>query len=69
MGLFFYGLARACLWLRGLSAASPVGQEGGFGRLAGQGRAQGGTKNEAHFKAALRFLLNCRARVLRRGRG
>ena len=65
MGLFFYGLAGACLWLRGLLAASPVGQEGGFGRLAGQG----GTKNEAHFKAALRFVLNCRARVLRRGCG
>ena len=39
MGLFFYGLAGACLWLRGLLAASPVEQEGGFGRLAGQGRA------------------------------
>lgn len=65
MGLFFYGLARACLWLRGLPAANPVGQEGGFGRLAGQG----GTKNEAHFKAALRFVLNCRAGVLRRGSG
>ena len=25
--------------------------------------------NEAHFKAALRFVLNCRARVLRRGCG
>lgn len=65
MGLFFYGLAGACLWLRGLLAASPVEQEGGFGRLAGQG----GAKNEAHFKAALRFVLNCRARVLRRGCG
>lgn len=69
MGLFFYGLVGACLWLRGLLAASPVGQEGGFGRLAGQGRAQGGAKNEAHFKAALRFVLNRRARVLRRGSG
>ena len=65
MGLFFYGLARACLWLWSLPAASPVGQEGGFGRLAGQG----GTKNEAHFNAALRFVLNCRAGVLRRGSG
>lgn len=65
MGLFFYGLAGACLWLRGLLAASSVEQEGGFGRLAGQD----GTKNEAHFKAALRFVLNCRARVLRRGCG
>ena len=35
-----------------------------------RGRAgQGGTKNEAHFKAALRFVLNCRASVLRRGCG
>jgi|GEM_PF-3379987 len=49
----------------GACPASPVGQEGGFGRLAGQG----GTKNEAHLKAALRFILNCRAGVLRRGSG
>lgn len=45
-------------------------QESGFEWLAAQsGAGQGGAKNEAHFKAALRFVLNCRARVLRRGRG